>query len=194
MSDTNSFKYMSPVDFRIAQVPEGVPPELKATIDQVFAAIQQIISALITNCGIGPRNAAQQSLLAGSISTLLAGNLNRFYVTASENIVYGAAVNFTNSAGTLVARNANAANNTKPARAFCTSPAGILAGAVGEVQINAGIVSISGLTPGASYFLSTTSGLVAPTPAVGAGNIEQFVGFAVTSSSLVFNLNYWIQH
>jgi hypothetical protein len=194
-SGTGIFQYIAPTDFRIAQVPDNVPPEFVTAFNQVYAAIQQIIFSLVVNCGIGPRNTDQWTDLAATpYVTLLAGNLNRLYVEASEDISFGAAVNLYNNGGTLGARNANATNNTKPCRAFCSSVDGISSGTVGEVLVNAGTATISGLTPGTSYFLSTTNGLIANSPAVAAGNIEQFVGVAVTDSVLSFNLNYWIQH
>ena len=194
MSGTNAFRYVSPVDFRIAQIPEGLPPELVNSFNQVYASIQQIIFSLVNNCGIGPRNSDQWTSLVNSSITLLSGNLNRFYTEATEDIAYGAAVNLWNSAGQLRAQNANASDNTRPCRAFCTSPDGVLTGAAGEFQLNTGVVQIGGLTPGTSYFLSTVDGLIDASPAVAASNIEQYVGFAIDDTHLSFNLGYWIQH
>ena len=195
MSGTNPWAYISPVDFRIAQVPEGLDPALQNTFNQVYASIQQLIFALVNNCGIGPRNGNQWAELATTpATTLLSGNLNRLYVQAQEVIAYGAAVNLYDNAGTLGARNANATDNTRPCRGFCTSSAGIAIGKYGEVQVNSGTARIAGLVAGTSYFLSTTNGLIAAGPAVALGNIEQYVGFAVDTTTLSFNLNYWIQH
>lgn len=193
-SSTSNFQYNAPTDFRIAQLPPGIDPELAAAFTQVYSAIQQIIFTLIDNCGIGPRNSGEWVQLASSAVTLLGGNLNRLYVQAVEDIPYGAAVHLVAVSGKVQARLANATNSSKPARAFCTLTTGILAGEVGEVQIGTGTVLIGGLTPGASYFLSTTSGLIAPTPAVAAGNIEQYVGFAIDTTTLTFNTGYWVQH
>lgn len=194
MSGTTDFRFVSPVDFRIAQVPEGLPPELVNSFNQVYASIQQLIFALVNNCGIGPRNTDQWVNLINSTTTLLSGNLNRFYTRASEPIAYGAAVNLYNNAGTLNARNANATNNTKPCRAFCSTAGGVATGAMGEFQIVAGVAEIAGLVPGTSYYLSTTNGLISAAAAVAVGNIEQYVGFAIDSTHLAYNVGYWIQH
>lgn len=194
MSSTR-LQYSSPVDFRIAQTPpDDIPPEYRVAFSQLYNSIQQIISALVNNAGIGPRSFSEWTSLEGSPATLLSGNLNRLYVTASEAILYGAAISLYSSAGVLTARNANATNNIKPARGFCTTPGGIAINTVGEVQIGSGVSPISGLTVGSPYFLSTTNGLVAAGPAVAAGNIEQYVGFAISTSFLAFNTSYWIQH
>lgn len=188
-------QYNAPTDFRIAQLtPDEVPPEYRAAFTQIYSAIQQLISTLINNCGIAPRNSSEWLQLAGSSVTILGGNMNRFYVTATENISYGAAINLYNNAGTINVRNANATDNTKPCRGFCSNSNGIAAGQVGEVQVNTGVVSITGLTPGSNYYLSTTSGLIAPTPAVATGNIEQYAGFAISNTVLLFNAGTWIQH
>jgi hypothetical protein len=189
---TANFQYNAPTDFRIAQLPEGLPPEQQAAFSQIYGSIQQIIYSLVTNCGVGPRNTSQWVELAGNTTTILQGNLSRFYVQATENIAFGAAVNFVNSAGTIMVRNANA--NGKVCRAFCTTSGGILAGAVGEVQVGQGTIPIAGLVPGAAYWLSTSNGLIVNAPVVGAGQIEQFLGFALSSTVLSFNIAAGIQH
>lgn len=194
MSGTR-LQYNAPVDFRIAQTPpDDIPPEYRVAFSAIYNSIQQVIRALTDNCGIGPQSFDRWSQLAGSPSTLLSGNLNRLYVEASEDIDYGAAITLYNAAGTLTCRNANATDATKPAKGFCTTSGGIAALTPGEVQITTGVAAISGLTPGAPYFLSTTNGLITNVPAVGAGNIEQYIGFAISTDALAFNTGYWIQH
>lgn len=187
--------YTAPVDFRIAQTPpDDIPPEYRTAFSQLYTSIQQIISALTNNCGIGPRSFDQWQQLAGSPATLLSGNLNRLYAPASEDIVFGGAISLYNVAGVLTIRNANATDTTKPAKGFCSTPGGIASGTVGEVQIVSGVATITGLTPGDPYFLSTTDGLISNVPAVAAGNIEQYIGFAISSEALAFNTGYWIRH
>lgn len=193
-STTANFEYNAPTDFRIAQLPADLDPAEQTAFGQLYSAVQQIIFTFVNNCGVGPRNVSDWTELNGNAITLLSGNLNRFYIQASENISFGAAVNLFNSSGTLLARNANAADNTKPCRGFCTIETGINAGEIGEIQIGTGVIEISGLVIGSNYFLSATNGLVANTPAVAAGNIEQYLGFAIDEVHLVFNISYWIQH
>lgn len=196
MSSSNAnFQYNAPTDFRIGQtIPDEVPDNLKVVFQQIYSALQQIIFTFVNNCGVGPQNVDEWSQLAGGSSTLLIGNLTRFYAQAAENIPFGAAVSLVNVGGVSFVELANATNNTKPARGFCSLGAGIPTGQIGEVQLLAGVTEIGGLTPGASYFLSTTPGLLAATPAVAAGNIEQMVGVAINSTALLYNCGYWIQH
>lgn len=187
--------YNSPVDFRISQVPPiGITdPTAADAIAQLYAGMQQVIRTFIQYCGIGPESTSLWSELAGSSSTLLAGNLNRLYITASEAIANGAMINLWSNSGVLEARNANATDNTKICDGFTVNGA-IAVNAVGEVQLNSGITEINGLTPGARYWLSTSNGLVASSPAVASGNVEQYLGVAIDSTHLSVNLGAWIQH
>jgi hypothetical protein len=183
MSSTNS-QYTAPVDFRISQTPpDDIPPEYRTTFTQLYNSIQQIIRTFTNNCGIAMQPSNLWDGLDGSSSTLLAGNLNRFYVTASEDLEYGVAISLTQE-DPVRAKLATAGG--VPAHGFCTTPGGIVNGAVGEVQLHSGVVNISGLLPGASYFLSTTTGLVSPTPPASPGLISQFLGVAINSTTLFF--------
>lgn len=190
-------QYNSSVDFRIGQSPpDNLSPEMKAALAELYNSVQLIIAAFIDQCGISQQLPSlwQQTAEQAPDSTLNSGNLNRLYVQASENIAFGAAVSLHNVAGVLQARNANAANNTKACDGFCTTVGGILATGYGEVQLHSGIATIVGLTVGSRYYLSTVNGLVAAAAAVAAGNIEQYLGVAITATSLAFNIHYWIQH
>jgi hypothetical protein len=46
---------------------------------------------------------------------------------------------------------------------------------------------MSGLTPGAKYFLATTAGGVSATAPSGSGNVVQPVGVAINATTLSFN-------
>ena len=187
--------YSSPVDFRISTSPPGtIPPELTPVFNELYLSIHQIILTVTNNCGVGPQIPSQWEVIKGDSFTLQAGNLNRFYVEASELIPYGAAINLWNNGGILMAQNANATTHTKPCQGFCSTIGGIAVGTAGEVILNAGIARLSGLTLGANYYLSGTNGLLTTVPLTGAGNIEQFCGVAIDSTHLSFNLGYWINH
>ena len=197
MSGTGNFQYNAPTNFRIGQTaPDDVPPEYRTAFTQLYNSIQQIISTLVDNCGIGPRNIGQWPQLVGYPYTVLSGNLNRLYARATAAIPFGAAVHFipASSGSAVEAEQANATDHSKPCRGFCTTSGGIALGEVGEFQIQSGLIPVTGLTPGASYYLATADGQISPSPAVGAGNIEQYVGFAVTNSHLAFNVGAWLQH
>lgn len=195
--------YSAPLDFRIGQVP---PPKLNdpdskvqqtgiiAALNDIYFFASQVIRAFVDYCGIGPQLASNWSAFAGNPVTLLSGNLNRLYVTAEEDVLFGAAISLHSLTGSLTIRNADATDNSRPCDGFCSTPNGILSGAVGEVQLHSGVAFVGGLTIGARYYLSAVAGNYSATPAVGAGNIEQYLGVAITPTQLAFNSQYWIQH
>lgn len=108
-------------------------------------------------------------------------------LTAHENLAAGAVV-YIRSDGT--AANATAAVNGFGAKGFVL--ASVTAGQTALVYFEGRNTSLSGLTPGARYYLSdTTPGAIMATPIdnVGSGNagkLHQFVGTAITATSLNF--------
>jgi hypothetical protein len=105
-------------------------------------------------------------------------------LTADEAITGPAFVNIHSSSGAKI-NNANATDDTKPAEAF--APANIANGAAGVVYFPGRKISgLSGLTPGATYYLDTAAGAITDTPPSGAGNLVQEVGQALSASELVF--------
>lgn len=187
--------FTAPVDFRLSNnPPDGIAdPNARAAIEELYNALQQVLSTLVDNCGIGPQSFQLWQLLEGNPSSLLSQNMHRLYVPATEAIITGAAIHLVNVAGSLKVENANATNNTKPCDGFANS-ASTLAGDDIEVILHSGVASINGLTVGAKYYLSTTNGLVSNAPAVAAGNLEQYLGIAITTTRLFFTSHYWIQH
>lgn len=189
--------YNSAVDFRVAQTPpDNLDPKIRAALVEVYQVFQTIIQAILTNTQAAPLLITEQALVAAEApaSTLLSGNLRRLYVIAEETLSFGMMISLHNVAGALRARKANATNNIKIADGFCSTPGGILIGEVGEVQLSTGIANIAGLTVASRYWLSTTSGLVSATPAVAAGNVEQLIGIAITTTQLYVNMSMWLQH
>lgn len=197
-SSSPAFRFSSAVNFRLPlQVPTEIDPKIKEAISPLYAALQQVFQAFVNNCGTDQQDQASWASLASQepASTLLSGNLRRLYVVASENIAFGAMINLFSNAGVLNARNANSTNATKTADGFCTTSGGIVAGAVGEVQLSTGVCSINGLTIGQNYWLSATNGLVQAGPDTTAGHIEQLIGKAITTTQLYVNIApSWIQH
>ena len=114
-------------------------------------------------------------------------NISRVYLVAGEDISVSQTVTITNVAGVPTVYKANATDATKPARAFCSVPAGVKSGAYGEFILLGVNPYFSGLTPGATYYLSTTSGQITATAPSTAGNIVQQTGYALDSKSLWFN-------
>jgi hypothetical protein len=104
-------------------------------------------------------------------------------VTAGETLAAGDLI-YIDSAGEAFKADAN--SEAKEAVGFVL--AGITAAATGTAYFGSGLVSgLTGLTPGARYFLSATTpgGISTSTPS-GSGDIVQQVGKAVSSTELYF--------
>lgn len=188
---TPAFQFSSSTNFRLGlQPPNELDPAIKEAVAPLYAAIQQVFFEFVNNCGTDQRQASDWQALAQQTptTTLISGNLRRFYVQASENIAFGALVNLFSNAGVLSARNANSSTG-KQADGFCTTAAGITASGFGEVTLSTGVASVNGLIPGTRYYLSATSGLVQAAPDTTAGHLEQYIGIAITTSSLYVNMS-----
>lgn len=103
-------------------------------------------------------------------------------LTTSEIIASGALINIWDSTGAK-ARNADATIAGKEAMGFCLTGAG--SGAAITVYFEGSNTSVTGLTPGAQFLL-TTPGLCGTTAPSGSGNVVQRVGFATSATSMNF--------
>lgn len=187
--------YSSPVNFRIPQTPDSkLPQEVQNALAEIYMGFQQVIFAFTDNCGIGPRAPGDWDKFNGFANSILQQNMGRFYATAAENIPFGAMINLVNVASTTQIQNANATNLLKPAVGYCSTPGGILAGAVGEVILGGGICPIGGIIPGTIYYLSTTNGVITNIPPTAAGNIEQFVGVGLENNFMYANIGGFVRH
>lgn len=194
MTINSAGAYTSSIDFRISTTPPNLDPPNAASIEEIYSFSKQVIQAFIDVCGTDPQQQLIWPQLAGNPNTVRRGNLGRFYVQASEAILGYNAVSLHNVGGFIRARNANAANNSRPCDGFTGDVSGIAVGSVGEVILHSGVAQFSGLVPGTRYYLDTTNGIVTAVKPVAAGNIEQYVGVALDSTHLAFNLGGWIQH
>ena len=102
---------------------------------------------------------------------------------ASENLSAGDLVNIWNDAGTIKVRKADA-SNAYEANGFVT--ASVTLGGNATVFHDGTISGLTGLTPGARYFLSTTAGGVALAPATLTGELWQEVGKAKSLTEIVY--------
>lgn len=103
---------------------------------------------------------------------------------ASETLAAGDLVNLWNDGGTVKARKADASSSGKEADGFVTGA--VTSGNPAEVILDGTIPGLSGLTPGALYFLDTTAGGVSATAPSGLGNLVQQVGKAKSTTELIF--------
>lgn len=94
------------------------------------------------------------------------------------------------SAGDVVAitadgpRKASAASTGRDADGFVLSA--VAAGANATVYLEGRNTALSNLTVGSRYYLSETAGGVTATPVSGAGKRHQYLGRAITTTSLAF--------
>lgn len=106
-------------------------------------------------------------------------------ITASATITAGQIVNIHSSSGAARVRPANATTEGLEANGFVL--AGYASSATAEVYKPGDIITgLSGLTADASYWLSTTPGSITTTPPSTAGNVVQYVGRALSTTSLYF--------
>lgn len=104
-------------------------------------------------------------------------------IQASENLAAGDLINIWNSSGPK-ARKADAATAGKEACGFVL--AAVTSGANATVYFEGTITGLTGLTPGARHYLSTTAGQNTATPPSAAGNVVQYIGTAISTTALSF--------
>jgi hypothetical protein len=105
-------------------------------------------------------------------------------IVSSENLVAGNLVNVYNNAGTPTVRKADATAEGKECNGFVL--AGTTSPAPATVYFEGKITGLSGLTPGARQYVSTTPGGTVETAPSAAGNVAQCVGLAISATVLSF--------
>jgi hypothetical protein len=106
-------------------------------------------------------------------------------VPASEALAAGDLVNLWTDTGAIKARKADASTSGKEAVGFVL--AAVESAANATVYFDGTITGLTGLTPGARYYLSAAAaGGVVTTAPSSAGNIVQEVGYALAAESLSF--------
>lgn len=104
---------------------------------------------------------------------------------ASENLAAGDLVNLWTDTGAIKVRKADAATSGKEAVGFVLSA--VTSGNDATVYFDGTITGLSGLTPGAKYYLSAaTAGAIVSTAPTTSGNIVQEVGYALAATELTF--------
>lgn len=112
-------------------------------------------------------------------------------IVSSENLSAGNLVNIWSDGGVTKVRKADATVVGKEANGFVLSAVTAPAAAVVH-RISQSNTQLSGLTPGATYYLSTTAGGVTLTAPSAAGNIVQSVGKAFDATTLIFDPKSYI--
>lgn len=103
--------------------------------------------------------------------------------TASEALAGGALVSFYTNAGAFSVRNADAGTPTAGKRASGFVLAAVASGSVASVYRSGMNTQLSGLTPGADYFLGAT-GAVTANPPTASGTTSQYIGTALSATVL----------
>ena len=152
----------------------------------------QEVAANQTSAGAGDAGKVVALNSAGQIDmTMLPTNIGPDVklVIASENLAAGDMVNVYNDSGTLKARKADASQTNAGYRAhgFVLSSVTANGSNTASVYVEGIVTGLSGLTPGATYFLSgATAGAITATAPTTAGHIAQEVGVALSATELAF--------
>lgn len=155
-------------------------------VSPLYTAFQNLISSISRATGIDGNPPATWSVLR-PVDTIFTGQATKLYAVAAVALPVGSIVNLFNNGGIINARLANAGSASTMAHGIVTSVSA--AGAVAEIQWLRGLSqSISGLTVGSLYYLSTSSGLITATRPSTAGSIIQPIGVAFDSSTLLVDI------
>lgn len=139
-------------------------------------------SGLVTSSGAADGNKLVETDSTGRISTsvLPVGiGADTYSGTANENLAAGDFVYIMNTGA--VAK-ASAGVSGVPAVGFVLTTAAT--GTSALVYFEGRNTSLSGLTAGTRYYLSETAGGVTGTPVVGSGKKHQYLGTAITTTSM----------
>jgi hypothetical protein len=103
---------------------------------------------------------------------------------ASENLTAGNLVNIWSNAEVTSLRKADATTAGKEADGYVT--ANVTSGQNGTIYLEGVNAALTGLTIGIIYFLDTIAGGVTSTAPSASGNVNQTVGKATATGSLIF--------
>lgn len=195
---TDNITYSGPNISVPQTMPANTPASIAPFIKPFYVGFQSLLQTFVRYCGIAPRNRSEWLVLNGDPSTILVGNVSRFYVAATEPIAESALVNLYDISSDIVgARMANASDPDKYCNAILspfgsglTVGSGLGIGELGEFLVTDGLLKVQYpsviLVPGRKYYLDTTDGQLTDTAPVGPGEIEQVVGFALDRKTLKF--------
>lgn len=159
---------------------QGFIARVGGKFKQVFAILT---SAGAADSGKIPALDAAGKLDASFLPTGIGAN--SVVAVASEAIGAGKFVNLYSNAGALGMR---LADNSNGREAWGYVTAAVASGASGTAyRLNTVNASLTGLTPGSSYWLGTAGGTIttALDPVADAGKLDQFIGIAKSATELV---------
>jgi hypothetical protein len=168
---------------------DNIPSNLYDNFFQLHRAIQNLARGVSRYCGIDAPSRDLWAQIPAS-ETLLSGNLTRFYPVASAAITRGQVVNLHDNAGVLSARLAVATSASTMAHGVANTAAAV--GERVEINLMRGLLdSIGGMTIGTLYWLSTTPGAVQNVAPSVAGQIQQPVGLALGTTTMLLETSLY---
>lgn len=182
--------FSSPIDIGLPGTPSSaIPLELYDEFSQLYAALRILQQQLGNFIGLGPLDPNNFINNYTSFSdSIQSGRLNAIVVVANADLIAGEIVNLFSSGGVIQARPAN--GSAIATRAWGWSPNAIAHSASGIIFLGEGYSPSSGLTVGATYYLSSTTpgGITTTAPSI-AGTIKQEVGLALSAVDLYIRLS-----
>ncbi|MDQ3273741.1 MAG: hypothetical protein M3Q39_01595 [Actinomycetota bacterium] len=143
--------------------------------DSLMGAATTGVSKVVKTLGTGLLDASIMPTGIGPDTVILA---------SSENLAAGDLVNIWNNAAVPTARKADGTAEGKECVGFVlaatTSPANA------TVYLEGKLTGLSGMTPGARQYMSTTAGARTETAPNATGNVIQFVGIAISATIIDF--------
>jgi hypothetical protein len=153
--------------------------------------LTQLVSAITASTGNGDANKIIATNSNGLLdNTLLPPSVAKTIVdaTAGEALVAG---NFVYLDATGKAFKADNTSLSKAAQGFVTSAAAI--NTTVSVYTSGVNTALTGVTPGAVYYLGTTGALTATAPSFVVGAIHQVLGYGKSATELIFEYNEPVQ-
>jgi hypothetical protein len=173
------------VDVQTAYVTAGGTSPWSATSTVTPATPTTTFTDAVGGALVGGSGVTITDNLDGTFTVASSAGGTTASITASEALAAGDLVSLHTVSGAVKMRKANATDTTKPAHGFVK--AAVASGASGTFygpgQVND---AVSGLTPGATYWLSTTGGGVSTSAPSTSGNGDQEVGQALAAGQLLF--------
>ena len=152
------------------------------------AGVLTEVEATATSAGAGDAGKIPALDSAGRLSTTMMPvgiGADTASIVASENLTAGDLVDIYDNVGVATCRKADAATAGKYATGFVLEA--VTSGVNALVYFEGPNNQLTGLTPGQRLFLSASAaGTVTPTAPSASGNVVQYVGRAISATSMSF--------
>lgn len=186
------------INLQLPLVPDGIPDDLVPAFTSIYNALRALQQAMgdLTGANFGDPNYLIENTL-GTGQTYQIANMKMLRVACNGAIGLARLVQlFDSGGGVIQCRLSDASAGVARRVHGITINATTAAGQVSLVAcFEAYSASFAGLTPGATYYLSTTTpGGISTIRTVAAGTLEQEVGFALSGTELIFHAATPIQH